>query len=625
MESGYVKINVASVKDGRASIYFKYNESAVSILKAAVPGSARRYCSENRTWDVDIRSFPDLIKCYKQCNERGMFFECSSLVTAYMKYCEKNGIENEFAGSGDPVPLQEELFPLQSMPQKAYEMMDVIPEGYTGTMDPDLPVPVLPAGSGFKPYPHQISGAAVLLKNRKYILADTMGLGKTFTAILAAYNTAGRKLIVTPASLKLNWRNEIIRFGIHESDICVISSKTVKDDLKNGAEWVIVNYDSLRCVHREIPVSYWAENFATAVFDEAHYCKAINAKGGPGSIRSKFSAAISEKVPNVYLLTGTPITNKTKDIFMLLKMVGSPLAKNWFSFAHRYCGARRNSFGWQFDGASNREELNRKLRDCMLRRRIENILDMPQKIRSYIPVEADLKEYDRILNRYLSVVESSDNLAVLGAMKHAAALGKTEKTCALISDLLENGKSVVVYTCYLDPAEKIFSHFREDCVKITGDVSAEARQAAVEKFQRGDKKVIVCTVSAGGVGLTLTQSDVVVFNDFDYSAANMRQAEDWIWRIGQRNACSIFYVYADKCLLDETLCDMLNKKLSNMGKIIDGKEDALVTGEDDDNRAILLKKLLAMKSSAEKKRKSRKKIRTQEPSVLQPFLIPELC
>ena len=138
-------------------------------------------------------------------------------------------------------------------------------------------------------------------------------------------------------------------------------------------------------------------------------------------------------------------------------------------------------------------------------------------------------------------------------------------------------------------------------MRITGDVSEAERQLAVEKFQSGEKKVIVCTVAAGGVGLTLTRSDVVVFNDFDYSAANMRQAEDRIWRIGQRNACSIFYIYADKCLLDETLCAMLNRKLSNMGKIIDGKEDALITEEDTSNQAVLLKKLMEMKNSAQKK------------------------
>ena len=85
----------------------------------------------------------------------------------------------------------------------------------------------------------------------------------------------------------------------------------------------------------------------------------------------------------------------------------------------------------------------------------------------------------------------------------------------------------------------------------------------------------------------------------------MRQAEDRIWRIGQRNACSIFYIYADKCSLDETLCTMLNRKLSNMGEIIDGREETLVTGEDESNQAELLRKLMAMKDSAGKKRRGR--------------------
>ena len=95
----------------------------------------------------------------------------------------------------------------------------------------------------------------------------------------------------------------------------------------------------------------------------------------------------------------------------------------------------------------------------------------------------------------------------------------------------------------------------------------------------------------------------------------MRQAEDRIWRIGQRNACSIFYIYADKCLLDETLCSMLNKKLSNMGKIIDGREEALITKEDSSNRAVLLKKLMAMKNSAQKK-KGRKRVQKKSPEEM---------
>ena len=623
MKEGYLKINVASVKDDRAAIYFKYSEEAVSILKSAVPGSCRHFCRENRTWTVDIRSIPALVKSFTECIIGGMYYDCSSLITVYLKYCEKNGIENDFTRLKDWIPFPQELTGKPQPSEQSCVLKDILPPDYDE--DKDGSIPALPEGSSFKPYPHQTAGARILLKNHKFILADTMGLGKTFTAIMAAYNTEGRKLIVTPASLKLNWRNEIMKFGIPESDICVISSRTVHDDIRSSADWVIVNYDGLRCVHREVVVPFWAAGFTTVIFDEAHYCKAVNAKGSPGSIRSRFSLEIARCVPNVYLLTGTPITNKTKDIFMLLKMVDSPLARNWFSFAHRYCGAERNDFGWQFDGSTNQEELNGKLGFCLLRRRIENILDMPEKLRTYIPVEADLKEYDSLLKRYLSSGDyegSSGALAALGAMKQAAAKGKVEKTCALISDLLENGKSVVAYTCYLETAERIYEKFCGNSVKITGEVSPEERQKAVEQFQNGDKKVIVCTVSAGGVGLTLTRSDVVVFNDFDYSAASMRQAEDRIWRIGQRNACSIFYVYADKCMLDETLCSMLNTKLSNMGKIIDGKEETLVTEEDKSYQTVLLRRLLDMKQAAGRKRK--KGIpKTAGTGVFQAPLLPQ--
>ena len=70
---------------------------------------------------------------------------------------------------------------------------------------------------------------------------------------------------------------------------------------------------------------------------------------------------------------------------------------------------------------------------------------------------------------------------------------------------------------------------------------------------------------------------------------------------------------------------MLNKKLSDMGKIIDGKEDALVTTDDEASRDVLLKQLLAMRSTAERKREIRKKDRARKPSAMQPFLIPEFC
>ena len=607
MAYGYLKINVASVDNRRASIFFKYNEQAVSILKSAVPYPKRFFCREDRTWSVDIRSIPALIKSFEAGGVDGTRFECSALIDAYLKYCERNGAVATY---------QPDLFRNTNTASKSISGSILPPDypqaGETGIQDAQELI--YPEGSSFSPYKHQIIGAQILLREHKYILADTMGLGKTFTAIMAAHTAGGRKLVVAPASLKLNWRNEILKFGIEESAVGIISSATAAKDIGTSAEWVITNYECLGSIRKHTDLVSWASGFTTVIFDEAHYCKSVNSNGAPGSLRGKYSLKISETVPNVYLLTGTPITNKTKDLFILLKMIGSPLGENWYGFADRYCGPEMTDYGWQYNGSENQQELNRRLSACMLRRRTEEVLDMPEKRRSYIPVAANMKDYIAALKDYLCQDEDGDErgsaLACLAKMKMAAAAAKVDKTCSIISDILENGKSVVVYSCYLDVVGRICGKFAETCVKITGSVSAEERQQAVEDFQSGRKKVIVCTISAGGVGLTLTRSDIVVFNDFDYTAANMRQAEDRIWRIGQRNTCSIYYIYADGCGMDEKLRFMLDKKLSNMGMIIDGRKESLVTEKDSGSQLALLRNLMEMKKDAEKRRKNR-----MEPAV----------
>ncbi len=628
----FTKIKAASEADGHIKIFFKYDPDILDLIKKAVPYPGRQWDPETKTWMISCDYIPKLIAAFESGNKSGKYIEYSDVSNAYRNYCGRIGKENEFSclEEGKREPRQSSFFEHHVAPPalreqeresgckskkirgKEDDFADFFPaneflgsflESGESTAD-NLNYP---SKTDFKPYEHQISGANILLKGHKYILADTMGLGKTFTSIMAAYNVPGRKLVVTPASLKLNWRNEINKFGVDLSDIRVLSGKTMSEDVKGDEEWFILNYDILRNLGREANVPVWAAGFQTAIFDEAHYCKAVTTRGLPGSQRATVAMEIAANIPNVFLLSGTPITNKSKDIYMLLRMVDSPIAKNWFKFATRYCNAHKNNFGWDCDGASNREELNLRLRSCLLRRRTQDVLTMPEKHRTYIPVEANLRGYNALLNKYFSDDDDSSEcaLASLVKMKQAVALGKVENTCAVINDLLENGKSVVVYTCYLDVVDKISEKFEGKCVRITGAVSAEDRQKAVEDFQAGKKPAIICTIAAGGVGLTLTRSDVVVFNDFDYTAANIRQAEDRIWRIGQRNNCSIYFVYADKCFLDETLCAMLDKKLSNMGVIIDGREDSLITEDDQNNKMLLMQQLMDMKANSKLRRKKK--------------------
>ncbi|MGB7456094.1 MAG: hypothetical protein WBM51_10465, partial [Pseudolabrys sp.] len=85
----------------------------------------------------------------------------------------------------------------------------------------------------------------------------------------------------------------------------------------------------------------------------------------------------------VYLLTGTPLTNRPGDLFNHLRCVGHPAARSFLSFAKRYCDAYKNDYGWVTTGASNLEELN------LLRRKKDEVLDLPPKIRSWVPLAVE--------------------------------------------------------------------------------------------------------------------------------------------------------------------------------------------------------------------------------------------
>src|SRR5262249_41528272 len=157
-------------------------------------------------------------------------------------------------------------------------------------------------------FPHQIEGVAFLLGRRRAILADDMGLGKTRQAIVALRHAAprGPYLVVCPASVKQNWAREIA-VAAPAASTQIIGRGA---ELTESAEWVIVNYDILGKHAEHLGATRWAG----LVFDEAHYLK------NHRSARSRLARQLADRAkanagehPAVYLLTGTPLTNRPRD------------------------------------------------------------------------------------------------------------------------------------------------------------------------------------------------------------------------------------------------------------------------------------------------------------------------
>lgn len=229
---------------------------------------------------------------------------------------------------------------------------------------------------------HQKEAIQFLLSRKKCILADDMGLGKTSSlSVSSIEGNFDSVIIICPASLKTNWRDELLWY-VPERDITIIDSpnsmtkpelekflgykegksnltvKELKEEAKDKGKWednrfVIVNFDILDEFY-QIPKSRSKENIEIAfknspmlqyiinkksliIIDEAHRLSDNT------SIRYKVINDLIKrgKPDSIYLATGTPITNSPQNFYCLLKLIDDPITDDWQYFMDRYCGAMK--------------------------------------------------------------------------------------------------------------------------------------------------------------------------------------------------------------------------------------------------------------------------------------------
>ena len=417
---------------------------------------------------------------------------------------------------------------------------------------------------------HQTTGVAFLLSRRKAILADDMGLGKTRTAIVSAreHSPEGRVLVITPASVKLGWRREI---QLVEADASI--DVLEKDEPQAPGRWTVVNYDRLARFSEYLQ----ALGPAVIIVDEAH---AIKNK----STRSNRTLGLIAANPDaaVYLLTGTPMANRPRDLFNLLKAIDHPSAKSFFSYAKRYCAAAENGYGLDTNGASNIDELAKLVSGVMLRRTKDEALDLPEKVRTWLPIDAAKPKVGSLEARALEYLENNPArdgetwitfLGLLNKARHALATAKAPATASFVADLVEAGQKVVVFTAYQAVVDLLADTFGECAVTLTGSHSAAERDEAVQRYQNDSSiRVFVGNLQAAGTGITLTAGTHVIFNDLDWVPANHWQAEDRVYRIGQTQTAFATYLYAPGTL-DEFVANLLEQKAKLVGAV-EGESEA---------------------------------------------------
>lgn len=468
--------------------------------------------------------------------------------------------------------------------------------------DADVQVP-LPDGLALLPY--QRAGIAFALKREAVLFGDEMGLGKTIQAIGVLNSTpdAKRILVICPASLKLNWRNELRKWCVVKRPIYVVDSQTGWPREDGIA---VVNYDVLHKYEAEIKAVEWD----VLIADEAHYLKTPTARrtkmvfgvkakkdgtGGRPAIRAK----------RRLLLTGTPIANRPVELFPLASYLYPKGFDNFFKYALRYCAAHRNGFGWDFSGASNLDELQDRLRASIMVRRLKKdvLTELPAKRRQVIEIPADGQlahlvnaerdEYesyeDRIIDLQAAVEiakaseDPDEHKRAVEALKEGmqAAFGaisslrrqlgeaKADLCIEHLKGAVEESGKVVAFAHHKALVAKIVEAFGPEAVVLVGDTKMEDRQTAVERFQSDPSvKLFVGSIGAAGVGITLTASSHVVFCELDWVPGNVSQAEDRCHRIGQKNSVLVQHLVVEGSL-DATMAKRIVEKQDVIDRALD--------------------------------------------------------
>ncbi len=450
---------------------------------------------------------------------------------------------------------------------------------------------------GRTPFKHQETGIKFLVKKPQCILADDMGLGKTYQSIVAALETGVEKvLIVCPANAKINWKREIMNF-VDEDEISII-----KSGYWNPKRFTIINYDILNKFHtiidkrkkyedHEIRRFLVNEGYNLIILDEAHYIK------NPKAARSKIALEVAESIERRWLLSGTPVANRPMDYFNLLHLCNSPVTANWQFYAFRYCAAKRfrkkTKLGkeriiWVTDGASNLEELHKRTKNLILRRKKEDHLDLPPKIVSPYYIELDdMGKYERVFDEYLEWAKSEGKN--LGAGRHMVELvvlrkylaeEKVRHSIELAEQAIENGQKVIIFTNFTHSFDALMSHFGKLAVGHNGRMNEKQKQNSIDQFQENPNvMVFVGNLISAGSAITLTAAQIVIMNDLDFVPANHAQAEDRAWRIGVEHIVNVYYPIAVGTI-DEMIYNVLDKKKRIISQAIGENFEELDISED---------------------------------------------
>ena len=470
-----------------------------------------------------------------------------------------------------------------------------------------------------KPFEHQLEAINYGLTHEKWLLLDSMGLGKTNSIIWLAETLKRRGIIdhcfiiCEVNSLKQNWKKEIAKFstesavvlGEHITRTGSVRYKSMDkraEQLRDPIDefFVITNLESLRDDRIIEAFKKSSNKFGMIAFDEAH--KAATKTSQQGTNLLKLEA------PFKVAATGTLITNNPLSAYVPLSWTGNDQSI-LTTYKSQYCnfGGIRDS---QVIGFKNLEVLQEEIQSCSLRRTLDQVRsDMPPKtvtLELLEPDDAQRKFYEAIkegVKEEADKIElkSANLLALTTRLRQATACPsllttqkvpscKVDRCVELIQELTSQGEKVVVLSVFKETINDLATKLGQFRFSVnTGDIPDGVVARNVDKFQDDpNEQVFIGTWGKVGTGWTLNAASYLICIDTPYTAAMFDQGTDRIWRVNNTRPAFITVLLC-KETIDERVQQIIETKKELGEYLVDGVEfsGGATSRLDDELRAIL--------------------------------------
>ena len=442
-------------------------------------------------------------------------------------------------------------------------------------------------------YPYQAEGVKFGLFRKAALIGDEMGLGKTLQAIVLAVLKKqifgfDRVLVVTVASLKEQWKREIERFTDETGVVVAGTAQQRRETYRNDpALFKITNYEA---VLRDVTV---LAEFKPdlVILDEAQRIKNFNTK----------TADAVKQVPrrHALVLTGTPLENKLEDVYSIVQFLDPYLLSPLWQFAADHFMLSRAKKG-KIVGYRNLDQLHRKLKPLVIRRRKEEVLsELPdQMVNTYYLELTDTqrkihagyasmlmpllnKKYltpmdlRRIQELMLKMRMVCDSTYLVDRKTHISP--KLKELEGILDELVvQGGRKAVIFSEWTTMTFLIGKYLSDTgipFVELTGKVPVKKRQALIDEFSENPDCKVFLSTDAGGTGLNLQAADCVINFELPWNPARMNQRIGRVNRIGQTSRCVNVVNLVSKLSIEEKILAGIQLKTELFEGVFDGGPD----------------------------------------------------